>query len=89
MSEREIDLRELELRDRPRFLLSRHRAAVIVLVGYAALAQCARLFLSYLASAQDHHDARDEQAAMIFAGVMAVLCVKALVNIYRPVKPFA
>ncbi len=94
MSEREIDPSDAdlpELRHRPRpsagIVVTRHRAALIVVVGYSTMALCAWLFLAYLASIQGHDDSRDEQAAMFFAVVMAILCVKALVNIYRPVKP--
>ena len=95
MSEREIDpvdaeLAELDARPprRPRFVLTRHQVAIIIVAGYAAIAVGIKLFLSYLASTQGVNDERDEQAAMLFALVMVVLCIKALINIYRPVKPF-
>jgi len=86
MSERENDPKVFGA---PMFVFTRHRAALLVLLGYAAMAVCAKLFLSYLESTQGYDDGRDDQAAMIFAVVMAVLCVKALVNIYRPAKSLA
>jgi len=95
MSEREIDPVDgalADLRERsvhsPRIVLTRHRAAIIAIGGYAAMALGAQIFLAYVESTQGYDDARDQQASLIFAGVMLVLCVKALVNIYRPVEPF-
>lgn len=94
MSEREIDPMDVGLSgsheqslQTARIVLTRHRAAIVVVIGYTAMALCAKLFLSYLESTQGYDDARDDQAAMIFAAVLAILCVKALINIYRPVKP--
>ena len=96
MSESEIDPRDTGLFNpgerppqRAKIVLTRHRAAIIIVAGYTMMALCAKLFLSYLESTQGYDDARDDQAAVIFAVVLAALCVKALFNIYRPVKPFA
>lgn len=87
MSERDIGPPGLRLSERrPRFLLSRHHAATIVVLGYLCLVLCARLFLGYVESTQGYDDARDIHATLLFAAVMMVFCIRALVNIYRPVK---
>ena len=87
MSERDIDPSGAVLSERrPAFLLSRHLAAAIVVVGYAGLTLCVRVFLLLLESTQGYDDQRDVQATLIFGAVMAVFCIRALVNLYRPVK---
>lgn len=64
-------------------VLTRGRAAVVVVMGYAAAALCIKPFLGYLETVHGYDDARDDQMALVFGVIAAVLCLKSLLAIYR------
>lgn len=86
MSERDFNLRVGEEALKPRapgFIMTRRRAAILVILGYAGLALAARLFLYCLQWIQGFDDLRAQQVSWFIAGLMALLCMRALYNIYR------
>lgn len=84
------DLPELDdapAASRLRIPLTRLRAALLVLVGYSALAWGGKLMLAYTEGVRGYDDLRDQQMVLLFGVVMAVLCIKSLYKIYAPSKP--
>lgn len=83
--ERDSGLREAgqpRLR-RPRFLVSRHQAALLVVLGYAVVVGLTALLLRSLEVVQHIDDHRNIDAVWIFAGMMAIPLIAALYGIYR------
>ena len=68
---------------RSRLPITRHRAALIIILGYSGLSLSAKWFLAYLESTQGYDDNRDIQASLVFASIMAALCIRSLIKIYR------
>lgn len=60
--------------------LTRGRAAVIVVLAYAAAVFGVKIFLSYIESVHGYDDARDQQMTLMFAAIMGGL---ALFSLYR------
>lgn len=67
-------------------LVTRKRAAFVVILSYLAAALTAALFFSHIETVTGHDDARDQQLALLFAALMAAFCLRSLVGIYRRPK---
>lgn len=68
---------------RPSLLLTRHRAAILVVTIYTLASLLAWALFSYVTYARGKDDSRDETMAIAFTIAAAVLCIGSLVNIYR------
>jgi hypothetical protein len=76
-------------RPRHKIVVTRLRAAIVVVVGYAALALVARFFLVKLQSLQGiSDDQRVADMTLVFGGVMVVLACWSLFNVFRRPKLF-
>lgn len=64
-------------------LVSRNITAWVLTAGYGGMAVCVRWLLGYLEAVQGYDDARDEQAAAVFAAVAFVAWAVSMVRIYR------
>ena len=71
---------------RPLIILTRLRAALVVVVAYMATVLIARYFFIRLQSFQGPDEKRLDQVTMIFAGFMAVLAALSLYSIFRRPK---
>lgn len=72
---------------RPKFIVSRRRAALFVVLGYIGIVAFAALLFATLEQAQRYDDRRNIQVTEIFAVVMAVPFGVALVMLSRRTKP--
>lgn len=87
--EREIGFDEVELHPlrRPRFIVSRRRAALFVVLGYFVIVAFAALLFASLEQVQHYNDYRNIQVAQIFAVAMAVPFGVALFMLSRRTRP--
>ncbi len=87
--EREIGFEEVELHPlrRPRFIVSRRRAALFVVLGYISMVAFAALLFATLEQVQHYDDYRNIQVTEIFAVVMAVPFGVALFMLSRRLEP--
>jgi len=85
---RDIGLSEDDLSPlrRPRYVLSRHLAALFVVLGYLGLVAIVAAILATLEGLRAQDDLRNIHATAIFAGVMLFPFGKALTNIYKRAK---
>lgn len=67
----------------PRLLLDKPRAILFITLAYAAAAWIGKLTFSYVQQAGNYSDFRDEQATLIFAGIVAIAWLVSLVRIVR------
>lgn len=83
--DRAIGLDEVNVppRHRPRFVLSRHRAALFIVLAYMGLVAFVATLLIALELLQNYNDSRNIDATLIFAGVMLIPFGWALANVYR------
>ena len=86
--DRAIGLTEANIppRSRPRFILSRPRAAAFIVFGYVAVVALFAALLAVLEQVQAYNDQRNIQVTLIFAVVMLVPFGLALASVYRRSK---
>lgn len=72
---------------RPKFIVSRRRAALFVVLGYIGIVAFAALLFATLEQAQRYDDRRNIQVTEIFAVVMAVPFGVALFMLSRRTTP--
>ncbi len=72
---------------RPRIVLTRARAAIIVVFGYAVIFVVVARLLAHVDAVRSHQDARLGQVTTMFAVFTAVLCIGSLYFILRRPKP--
>lgn len=87
--ERDIGFKEVEQHPlhRPRFIISRRRAALFVVLGYFVIVTFAALLFATLEQVQSYDDYRNVQVTQIFAVVMAIPFALALVKLLQKLEP--